>query len=86
MPIEEVLELIDESTGTKFDPQVVAALKQFVQQEFIPNQRKRAEAEARRAQAQVPQAALIDGDTTMPVMPPETVMSPETVSMDPVPL
>ncbi len=87
MPIEEVLELIDESTGTKFDPQVVAALKQFVWQEFIPNQRKRAEAEARRAQvSQTPEYVLAEGDTTMPVMPPETVMSPETVSMDPVPL
>ncbi|QUV82051.1 HD domain-containing protein [Chloracidobacterium sp. D] len=87
MPIEEVLELIDESTGTKFDPQVVAALKEFVRQEFIPNQRKRAEAEARRAQiSQTPESGHVTGDTTLPVMPPETVMSPETVSMDPVPL
>lgn len=75
MPIEEVLELIDESTGTKFDPQVVAALKQFVFNEFIPGQRKRAEAEARRAQ--VLQQLGADDETTIP-------STPQTVSMDPV--
>lgn len=75
MPIEEVLELIDESTGTKFDPQVVAALKQFVFNEFIPGQRKRAEAEARRLQSL--QQIGADDQTTVP-------STPQTVSMDPV--
>ncbi len=49
MPIEEVMELIDDSTGAKFDPQVVVALKQFVYNEFLPNQKRRAEADARRS-------------------------------------
>ncbi|OYT70997.1 MAG: hypothetical protein CFK52_09290 [Chloracidobacterium sp. CP2_5A] len=80
MPIEEVMELIDESVGTKFDPQAVAALKQFVTNEFIPNQRKRAEADARRAQLAQPTGDVVSEDTTMVVAP------PQTVSMDPVPL
>jgi HD-GYP domain-containing protein (c-di-GMP phosphodiesterase class II) len=80
MPIEEVLELIDENTGTKFDPQVVAALKRFVWEEFIPNQRKRAAAEARRIQASLSPEAAQSGDMTL------RPMTPETVSMDPVPL
>lgn len=64
MPIEEVLELIDDASGSKFEPVVVAALKDFVWKEYIPNQKKRAEAEARRNQqtgkqmpAGVPQTA-----------------------------
>ncbi|MFQ3582124.1 MAG: HD domain-containing phosphohydrolase [Chloracidobacterium sp.] len=84
MPIEEVLELIDESTGSKFDPRVVAALKQFVVNEFLPNQRKRAEAEARRAQS-VQQVGDITGEVTAPSE--DTTMAvapPKTVSMDPV--
>ncbi len=81
MPIEEVLELIDESTGTKFDPQVVAALKQFVRQEFIPNQRQRAEAEARRVQSAQLVSGASEGETTIPVAP---QAAPQTVSMDPV--
>lgn len=67
MPIEEVLDLIDDQTGSKFDPAVVNALKQFVQNEFIPNQKRRAEAETRRAQ----------GDPTPP-----TISMAEPVSLN----
>jgi HD-GYP domain-containing protein (c-di-GMP phosphodiesterase class II) len=67
MPIEEVMELIDDSTGAKFDPQVVVALKQFVYNEFIPSQKRRAEADARRSAA---------GDPTPP-----TISMAEPVSL-----
>ncbi|MEW6735320.1 MAG: HD domain-containing phosphohydrolase [Acidobacteriota bacterium] len=45
MPIEDVIRLIDDQTGSKFDTTVVAAFKQFVHKEYIPNQQKRAEME-----------------------------------------
>jgi HD-GYP domain-containing protein (c-di-GMP phosphodiesterase class II) len=45
MPIEDVIKLIDDQTGTKFDTAVVEAFKQYVYKEYIPNQKKRAEME-----------------------------------------
>ncbi len=48
MPLDEVIELIEDASGAKFDPRVVAALKEFVQKEYIPNQKRRAEADAKR--------------------------------------
>ncbi|MBX7221940.1 MAG: HD domain-containing protein [Blastocatellia bacterium] len=63
MPIEEVMELIEDASGSKFEPSVVTALKGFVYKEYIPNQKRRAEAEAKRnqqtgKQVAVPQQAL----------------------------
>lgn len=45
MPIEDVIKLIDDQTGNKFDPEVVAGFKKFVYNEYIPNQKRRAEIE-----------------------------------------
>lgn len=45
MPIEDVIKLIDDQTGNKFDPEVVAGFKRFVYNEYIPNQKRRAEIE-----------------------------------------
>lgn len=46
MPIEEVVALVKEQTGTAFDPAVVDAFEQFVRKEYIPNQEKKAAREA----------------------------------------
>ena len=43
MPIEDVIKLIDDQSGTKFEPIVVDAFKRYVNKEYIPNQKKRAE-------------------------------------------
>lgn len=43
MPIEDVIKLIDDQAGAKFDTEVVIAFKQYVYKEYIPNQKKRAE-------------------------------------------
>ncbi len=45
MPIEDVIKLIDDQSGTKFDITVVEAFKQYIYKEYIPNQKKRAEME-----------------------------------------
>lgn len=45
MPIEDVMKLIDDQTGNKFDPQVVASFREYVAKEYIPNQKRRAEIE-----------------------------------------
>jgi HD-GYP domain-containing protein (c-di-GMP phosphodiesterase class II) len=37
MPIEEVVQLVREQTGTAFDPTVVEAFEEFVRTEYIPN-------------------------------------------------
>jgi HD-GYP domain-containing protein (c-di-GMP phosphodiesterase class II) len=63
MPIEDVIKLIDDQTGNKFDPGVVTAFKQYVYKEYIPNQQKRAEMEKlkeRQNQKTGPQARLED--------------------------
>ncbi len=46
MPIEEVIGLVKEQTGTAFDPGVVEAFEEFVRKEYIPNKEKRAAREA----------------------------------------
>ncbi len=43
MPIEDVIGLIDDQSGTKFDTAVVESFKEYVYKEYIPNQKKRAE-------------------------------------------
>jgi len=43
MPIEDVIRLIDDQSGTKFDTAVVESFKEYVYKEYIPNQKKRAE-------------------------------------------
>jgi HD-GYP domain-containing protein (c-di-GMP phosphodiesterase class II) len=48
MPIEEVIQLVKDQTGTAFEPVVVEAFEQFVRKEYIPNQEKRAAREATR--------------------------------------
>ncbi len=48
MPIEEVIQLVQDQTGTAFEPVVVEAFEQFVRKEYIPNQEKRAAREASR--------------------------------------
>ncbi len=48
MPIEEVIQLVKDQTGTAFEPSVVAAFELFVRKEYIPNQEKRAAREASR--------------------------------------
>lgn len=42
MPIEEVLQLVREQTGTAFDAEVVEAFEEYVRSEYIPNLQKRA--------------------------------------------
>lgn len=69
MPIEEVIKLIDDQIGTKFDAQVVAAFKQYVYKEFIPNQQKRAEMEKlkeRQNQKTGPQTRLDEDGAAQP--------------------
>jgi HD-GYP domain-containing protein (c-di-GMP phosphodiesterase class II) len=46
MPIEEVITLVKEQTGTAFDEGVVTAFEEFVRKEYLPNQEKRAAREA----------------------------------------
>lgn len=58
MPIEEVMKLIDDQAGTKFEVEVVTAFKQYVNKEYIPNQRKRAEIERQKNQQTGPQDQL----------------------------
>jgi len=48
MPIEEVVQLVKDQTGTSFDSGVVEAFEQFVRKEYIPNQEKRAARDAGR--------------------------------------
>jgi HD-GYP domain-containing protein (c-di-GMP phosphodiesterase class II)/pSer/pThr/pTyr-binding forkhead associated (FHA) protein len=64
MPIEEVISLVREQTGTAFDSDVVDAFEQFARKEYIPNQEKRA---ARDASLAAPTAAA-DGAGTSPTV------------------
>lgn len=48
MPIEEVIQLVKDQSGTAFEPSVVEAFELFVRKEYIPNQEKRAAREAAR--------------------------------------
>jgi HD-GYP domain-containing protein (c-di-GMP phosphodiesterase class II) len=41
-PIEEVIRMVREQTGTAFDPIVVDAFEEFVRKEYIPNTERRA--------------------------------------------
>lgn len=54
MPIEEVVQLVREQTGTAFDASVVDAFEEFVRKEYIPNLEKRA------ARANAPPARQTD--------------------------
>jgi HD-GYP domain-containing protein (c-di-GMP phosphodiesterase class II) len=58
MPIEDVIQLIRDQTGSAFDPDVVAAFEQFVHKEYVPALEKRAAREALAAAA----AAEATGD------------------------
>lgn len=61
MPIEEVIQLVRDQSGTAFDTDVVQAFEEYVRKEFIPNQEKRA---AREAAMQAQQEAnKTTGDT-----------------------
>lgn len=67
MPIEEVIQLVQDQTGTAFEPVVVEAFEQFVRKEYIPNQEKRAAREAtRRTNVTTGDAASAAGEMPAP--------------------
>ena len=67
MPIEEVIQLVQDQTGTAFEPIVVEAFEQFVRKEYIPNQEKRAAREAtRRTNVTTGDAASAVGEMPAP--------------------
>ncbi|MCS6885446.1 MAG: HD domain-containing phosphohydrolase [Acidobacteriota bacterium] len=68
MPIEDVIRLIEDQTGNKFDVQVVAAFKRFVYEEYIPGQRRRAERD-RQMKKTIQQPALKEDEPPASELP-----------------
>jgi HD-GYP domain-containing protein (c-di-GMP phosphodiesterase class II) len=81
MPLEEVIQLIDDQTGTKFDSEVVAAFKDYVYKDYIPKQKKRAEMDRLKENRVVAAKVKTEEPLPLPVESSEDVDTANTQSL-----